>query len=55
MDSKPTNEYVKPEIVDHGTLAELTAHQTLGSALDATFAAGTPNTQLTHSSPYATT
>lgn len=51
--NKPTEEreYVKPEIVDHGTLAELTAGSGFGTELDATFPAGTKTTALTFSGP----
>lgn len=53
MDNETTNErqYTKPEITDHGTLADLTAGQGFGSQLDASFPAGTKTTQLTFSSP----
>jgi hypothetical protein len=43
--------YVKPEIVDHGSLSELTAALGTGTALDAAFPAGTPKTALTFSGP----
>jgi hypothetical protein len=50
---KHTNEheYAKPEITDHGTLAELTAGSGFGTHLDATFPAGTKTTALTFSGP----
>ena len=43
--------YAKPEIVDHGTLAELTAGSSIGGSTDMTFPAGTPKGQLTFSGP----
>ena len=44
-------EYIKPEIVDYGNLAELTAGTQSGSHLDAAFPAGTPYGDLTFSTP----
>lgn len=44
-------EYVKPTIVDHGDLTDLTALLHHGTHLDATFPSGTPLTQLTISGP----
>jgi hypothetical protein len=43
--------YIKPEIVDHGSLSELTAALGTGTKLDAAFPAGTPKTLLTFSGP----
>ncbi len=51
MNHTPAEEYTSPAIVDHGTLAELTAGLGTGSQLDATFPAKTPKTQLTFSGP----
>ena len=45
--------YEKPTIVDYGSLQELTAAQTSGAHLDATFPNGTPNDQLTFSTTHA--
>jgi hypothetical protein len=42
-------EYEKPELVDYGTLAELTAGISAGSRLDAGFPAGTLFSELTFS------
>ena len=42
-------EYIKPEIVDYGDLAELTAGTSSGNYLDANFAAGTERGALTFS------
>ena len=39
-------EYVKPEVVDYGDLAELTAGTQSGEYLDATFPIGTARGQL---------
>jgi len=44
-------EYVKPSIVDHGDLTDLTALLHHGNHLDATFVGGTPLTALTISGP----
>ena len=48
---KPVVEYEKPEVVDYGTLAALTAGAAAGSRLDAGFPAGTLFGELTFSSP----
>lgn len=42
--------YVKPEIVDHGSLADLTAAGSTGGFTDASFPAGTPVGNLTYGS-----
>jgi hypothetical protein len=42
-------EYEKPRVVDYGDLVELTAGQSSGSALDASFPVGTPFDDLTFS------
>jgi hypothetical protein len=39
-------EYMKPEVEDYGTLAELTAGKSTGNYLDAKFDVGTPFDQL---------
>ena len=39
-------EYVKPEVIDYGDLAELTAGSQDGDYLDATFQVGTPRGQI---------
>jgi hypothetical protein len=44
-------QYVEPEIVDYGDLAELTAGSSSGVALDASFPAGTLFKDLTFSTP----
>ncbi len=44
-------DYVTPKIEDHGDLAELTAGKTTGTALDATFPAGTPFEDITLTTP----
>jgi hypothetical protein len=44
-------EYIKPEIVDHGDLAALTAGTQRGNHLDAAFPAGTDRGDLTFSTP----
>jgi hypothetical protein len=44
-----TVEYEKPKVVDYGDLVELTAGQSTGTALDASFPAGTPFADLTFS------
>jgi hypothetical protein len=49
--TEETPQYSKPEITDHGSLTELTAGQSSGTQLDATFKTGTPTTQLTFSTP----
>jgi hypothetical protein len=46
-DEQPTFE--PPKVVDYGDLAEITAGQTAGSRLDATFPVGTPTSGLTFS------
>jgi hypothetical protein len=43
--------YAKPEIVDYGDLAELTAGLSDGDALDASFPVATPKRDLTFSTP----
>jgi hypothetical protein len=50
-EARDTMEYIKPEIVDYGNLAELTAGSQTGSHLDAAFPAGTPYGDLTFSTP----
>lgn len=42
-------DYEKPSVVDYGDVAELTAAQADGAALDADFPAGTPEGDLTFS------
>ena len=44
-----TVKYEAPQVTDYGNLAELTAGQTSGNVLDATFPAGTPKEELTFS------
>lgn len=44
------SKYVKPEIVDHGSLADLTAAGSSGGFTDASFPAGTPVGKLTYGS-----
>jgi hypothetical protein len=51
IESPTPQNYVKPEIVDHGSLSELTAALGTGTHLDAAFPAGTPKTALTFSGP----
>src|ERR671928_1749106 len=46
-DSRDCMEYIKPEIVDYGDLAELTAGTSSGNYLDANFSAGTERGALT--------
>jgi hypothetical protein len=50
-DLRDSMEYIKPEIVDHGDLAELTAGTHTGNHLDANFPAGTTRGDLTFSTP----
>jgi hypothetical protein len=50
-DSRYPMEYIKPEIVDYGNLAELTAGASSGTHLDAAFDAGTAYGDLTFSTP----
>lgn len=50
-DVEKSIEYTKPEIIDHGTLTELTASLGTGSKLDHSYPTGTPRTQLTFSGP----
>ena len=50
MDKK-IDQYEAPSISDHGDLTELTAGKTTGSALDATFPAGTPFEDITLTTP----
>jgi hypothetical protein len=44
-------DYIKPEIVDYGDLAELTAGLSDGSFTDASFPVNTPKRELTFSTP----
>lgn len=44
-------EYIKPEIVDHGDLAGLTAGTQTGDHLDASFPVNTHRSDLTFSTP----
>jgi hypothetical protein len=44
-------DYVKPEIMDYGDLAELTAGLTDGDFTDAAFPVNTPKRDLTFSTP----
>jgi hypothetical protein len=46
--------YEKPTIADYGSLRELTAAQTTGGHLDATFPSGTDNSLLTFSTTTTT-
>lgn len=48
MDKKrDTLQFEEPKVVDYGDLSEITAHNTGGSNLDATFPVGTPKGDLT--------
>jgi hypothetical protein len=49
MEHTPDMDYTKPEIVDYGDLAQLTAGTSGGSYLDAAFPRGTPRGDLTFS------
>ncbi len=50
MEHEPTFiDYVKPEIIDYGDLAELTAGTSRGNYLDAAFPQGTPRGDLSFS------
>jgi hypothetical protein len=49
MECTPDMDYVKPEIVDYGDMAELTAGTNGGNYLDAAFPSGTPRGDLTFS------
>jgi hypothetical protein len=48
---KKIDQYEAPRIEDHGDLTELTAGKHTGSALDATFPAGTPFDDITLTTP----
>jgi hypothetical protein len=48
---KNIDQYIAPQIEDHGDLAELTAGKHGGSALDATFPVGTPYGDITLTTP----
>lgn len=43
--------YEKPQIADYGDLTELTAGESAGTNLDATFPVGTPASDLKFSTP----
>jgi hypothetical protein len=45
-DRRDAMEYIKPEVVDYGDLAELTAGTQSGEYLDATYPIGTARGQL---------
>jgi hypothetical protein len=48
---KNIDQYVAPQIEDHGDLTELTAGKNTGSALDFTFPVGTPFDDITLTTP----